>query len=62
MSTLENYIVDGHFTQTVINSEPALTLLLYFVVPRCLIYIAFMTVYSCPKSCDSLPDRFIRIE
>ena len=41
---LENYIVDGHFTQTVINNEPALTLLLYFVVPRCLIYIAFMTV------------------
>lgn len=41
---LDNYIVDGHFTQTLINSEPAITLLLFFVVPRCLIYIAFMTV------------------
>ena len=44
VTKLDNYIVDGHFTQTLINSEPALTLLLFFVVPRCLIYIAFMTV------------------
>lgn len=43
-TTLEKYIADGHFTQTLINSDPAFTLLLFFVVPRCLIYIAFMSV------------------
>lgn len=41
---LENYITDGHFTQTLVNSDPAFTLLLFFVVPRCLIYVAFMAV------------------
>ncbi len=41
---LQNYIVEGHFAQTLINTNPALTLFLYFVAPRCLIYIAFMAV------------------
>ena len=41
---LENYIADGYFTQTLVNSNPAFTLMLFFVVPRCLIYIAFMAV------------------
>lgn len=43
---LQNYIVDGQFILTEINSSPAITLLMFFVVPRCLIYIAFMSVCS----------------
>lgn len=41
---LQNYTVEGHFTQTLINPNPTITLLLFYVVPRCLIYIAFMAV------------------
>ena len=41
---LQNYVVDGYFTQTLVNSNPTITLFLFFVVPRCLIYIAFMAV------------------
>ena len=38
---LSDYVVNGQFALTEINSNPVLTLILYFVVPRCLIYICF---------------------
>ncbi len=41
---LQNYIVDGQFVLTAVNDNPAVSLLLFFVIPRCLIYIAFMAV------------------
>lgn len=41
---LQNYIVDGQFILTSVNDNPAVTLLLFFVMPRCLIYIAFAAV------------------
>lgn len=41
---LQNYLLDGQFTLTAVNNNPAFTLMLFFVVPRCLIYIAFMAV------------------
>ena len=43
---LQNYIVDGQFVLNAVNDNPAVTLMLFFVVPRCLIYIAFMSVCS----------------
>ncbi len=43
-SKLADYVVDGEFVLTQVNSNPALTLFLFFVVPRCLIYIAFAFV------------------
>ena len=43
---LQNYIVDGQFVLTAVNDNPVVTLMLFFVVPRCLIYIAFMSVCS----------------
>lgn len=42
--SIENYVVDGQFTKTTVNENPTLTLFLYFVLPRCFIYIAFMSV------------------
>ena len=38
---LQEYMTDGQFILTQINPDPAVSLLLFFVVPRCLIYIAF---------------------
>lgn len=46
--TMDSYIVDGKFALTEINNNPLVTLTLFFVVPRCLIYVAFAYV------CDSL--------
>ena len=43
---LENYIVDGAFILTTLNENPAFTLLLFFVIPRCLIQFAFMAAYN----------------
>ena len=43
---LQDYVVDGKFNLVVINSNPEVTLFLYYVLPRCLIYIAFMSVCS----------------
>ena len=40
----QNYIVDGQFVLNAVNENPTITLFLFFVVPRCLIYIAFMAV------------------
>ncbi|MBR2407688.1 MAG: response regulator [Lachnospiraceae bacterium] len=41
---VQNYIVDGIFTLTKVNENPAFSLMLYFVIPRCLAYIAFIVV------------------
>lgn len=41
---LRDYVVDGQFTLTQVNENPALTLMLFFVIPRCLIYIAFVNI------------------
>lgn len=41
---LANYVSNGQFVLTQINSDPRMSLLLFFVIPRCLIYIAFMAV------------------
>ena len=44
--TMQEYIVDNEFVLTQINSNPVLNLFLFFIVPRCLIYVAFVTVCS----------------
>lgn len=41
---VQKYISDGQFALTQINSNPHINLMLFFVVPRCLIYIAFVSV------------------
>ena len=41
---LGSYVVDGVFTLNQVNPNPAFTLMLFFVFPRCLIYIAYMFV------------------
>lgn len=41
---LQGYVVDGVFQLTKINPNPEISLGLYYVVPRCLIYIAFAMV------------------
>lgn len=38
------YAVDGQLVVTQVNNNPAVSLMLFFVVPRCLIYIAFSAV------------------
>lgn len=43
-TSLKNTMVDGVFTLTQVNPNPGFTLFLYYIVPRCLIYIAFMFV------------------
>ena len=43
---LDSYIVNGYFPKTAVNDNIFFTLMLYFVIPRCLIYIAFMVVCS----------------
>ena len=45
-STMDNYIIDGFFKLIAVNANPTVTLMLYFVIPRCLIYVAFMFVCS----------------
>ena len=41
---LDSYLVNGYFPTTAVNDNTFVTLMLYFVIPRCLIYIAFMVV------------------
>ncbi|MBQ3543849.1 MAG: HD domain-containing protein [Lachnospiraceae bacterium] len=41
---LDNYLVDGYFKLTKVNDNVVFNLMLFFVIPRCLIYIAFMGV------------------
>ena len=42
----QDYVRDNQFILTELNSNPGLNLFLFFVMPRCLIYIAFTTVCS----------------
>ncbi len=44
--SLQSYLSNGSFTLTKVNNNPYFTLMLFFVLPRCLIYIAFMSVCS----------------
>ena len=46
--SMQAYVVNGQFVLTQINENPALNLLLFYIIPRCLIYLAFMFV------CESL--------
>lgn len=41
---MKDYVVDGVFQLTQINPNPAVSLGLYYVLPRCLIYIVFVVV------------------
>lgn len=38
------YVINGEFVLNTINSNPYITLMLYFVLPRCLLYVAFLIV------------------
>ena len=42
--TLQNSVQDGHFILTEVNTNPLFSLMLFFVVPRCFVYVAFMSV------------------
>ncbi len=44
VSSLQKHMIDGKFALTEINTNPIVTLGLYYLIPRCLIYIAFMVV------------------
>ncbi|MBQ7775237.1 MAG: response regulator [Lachnospiraceae bacterium] len=41
---LQDYVENGHFILTKVNENPIFTLFLFFVMPRCLIYFAFVFV------------------
>ena len=41
---LQDYVLNGQFALTQVNTDPLMSLLLFFVIPRCLIYIAFSAV------------------
>lgn len=47
---MSDYLADGMFALNKVNDNPILNLMLFFVMPRCLIYIAVMSV------CNSLFD------
>lgn len=42
--SLQTHTSDGHFILTEVNPNPNVSLFLFFVLPRCLIYIAFVSV------------------
>ena len=42
---LESYIAEGIFSLVQVNDNPIYTLALFFVVPRCLIYVAYAYVF-----------------
>ena len=41
---LSDYVENGQFVLNTVNSNPLVNLFLFFVLPRCLIYIAVMTI------------------
>ncbi len=45
---VQDYVSNGQFTLVEVNTNPNVTLMLFFVIPRCLTYIAYMAV------CNSL--------
>ncbi len=44
--SLSGYVKDGQFLLTQVNTNPMVTLMLFFVIPRCLTYVAFIFVCS----------------
>jgi hypothetical protein len=55
---LENYVVDGVFEAIAVNQNPALTLTIFFVIPRCLLQVAF--VVACNTVFSIIEDSFGR--
>ncbi len=45
---VQDYVNNGQFTLLEVNTNPNVTLMLFFVIPRCLTYVAYMAV------CNSL--------
>ena len=45
-TSIDKYISNGYFQLTAVNDNVFVTLMLFVVIPRCLIYIAFMAVCS----------------
>lgn len=43
-NSIKDYVVDGEFILTAVNSNPTVNLFLFYVMPRCLVYIAFVAV------------------
>ncbi len=43
-TNIQEYAVDGHFILTEINPSPFPSLLIFYAAPRCMIYVAFMTI------------------
>ena len=43
-TSINNYLVDGFFKLTEVNPNPAIYIMIYFIIPRCIIYIAFIVV------------------
>ena len=43
-ANIQEYAVDGHFVLSEINPSPFPSLLIFYVAPRCMIYVAFMTI------------------
>ncbi len=41
---IQDYVSDGQFILTQVNENPVVSLFLFFVLPRCLIFIAFSSV------------------
>ncbi len=44
--TIQLHSENGEFILTQLNQNPAVTLMLFFVIPRCLIYVAFLSICS----------------
>ena len=44
VGNLNDYVVDGHFVATTVKENPIWVLTIYFVVPRCLVYISVLVV------------------
>ncbi len=42
--SLSDYVENGIFTLNTVNDNPNLTLFVFFVMPRCFIYVAFMSI------------------
>lgn len=43
-NSIKDYVVDGEFILTAVNSNPAVSLFLFYVMTRCMVYIAFAAV------------------
>jgi len=39
---LENYVVDGIFEACAVNQNPGITLMVFFIIPRCLLQVIFV--------------------